>query len=261
MEFTLAAHTELQRSERAEEFTLAAHTQLLKELTARGYRFVTYADVRPDQPHVIVRHDVDMDLDRAVMLAEEEARIGVQAHYYVLLRTEMYNIFSKRSNAALRRLMELGHQVGLHFDASLYPQDREILEAAAERECEILGSLLGKRVETITFHRPAPQLQGLAGLFAGRLHGYDPRFFSDIGYCSDSEGRWRFGHPLKHESIQAGRALQLVTHPIWWCALPGEKVENKLQRFLLDVSQTITREVALNCKPYRAFLKEQVIDL
>lgn len=243
------------------EFTLAAHSELLRAFIARGYSFVTYADVLPDQRHIVLRHDVDMDLDRAVQLAEEEARMGVKAHYYVLLRTEMYNIFSMRANASLRRLTELGHRVGLHFDASLYLQDREVLEAAAERECDILGDLLGERVETITFHRPAIQLQGLAGLFAGRLHGYDPRFFSDIGYCSDSEGRWRFGHPLEHEAILSGRALQLVTHPIWWCALAGEKVETKLQRFLLDVSQTITREVALNCKPFKAYLKEQVMDL
>lgn len=243
------------------EFTLHAYTELLRKFIARGYSFVTYADVLPDQPHIILRHDVDMDLDRAVLLAEEEARMGVQSHYYVLLRTEMYNIFSARANAALHRLIELGHHVGLHFDASLYPQDREVLEAAAERESHILGELLGQRVETITFHRPAPQLQGLAGLFAGRLHGYDPRFFSDIGYCSDSEGRWRFGHPLEHESILAGRALQLVTHPIWWCALPGEKVETKLERFLLDASQSKTREVALNCKPFKAYLRQQVNDL
>jgi len=243
------------------DFTLATYGELLEAFKSKGYSFVSYADMRPTESHIILRHDVDMDLDRAVQMAEFEAGKSVRSHYYVLLRTEMYNVFSNRAHASLRRLLELGHQVGLHFDASHYPQERALLEAAAENECDILGSLLGERVETITFHRPALPLQGLAGTFAKRLHGYDPRFFSDIGYCSDSEGRWRFGHPLEHEAIARGTALQLVTHPIWWCALPGEKVETKLQRLLLDVSQTMTREVALNCKPFKAYLKEQVVNL
>ena len=243
------------------DFTLTAYTDLLRNFQAEGYTFVDYADMRPDQRHLILRHDVDMDLDRAVEMAEVEAGMGVSSNYYVLLRTEMYNIFSIRSHASLTRLVELGHKIGLHFDASMYTPNRDVLEAAAERECNILGGLIGKRIETITFHRPAVSLQGLAGTFANRLHGYDPRFFSDIGYCSDSEGRWRFGHPLEHDAVRQGRAMQLVIHPIWWCALPGEKVETKLQRFLFDVSQTKTREVALNCKPFKAFLKEQLVDL
>jgi hypothetical protein len=241
----------------ASDFSLPGYTGLIEAFMARGYAVTDYADVDVAKPHLVLRHDVDMDLERALLMAEEEARIGVKSHYYVLLRTEMYNLFSRRANEVMRRMLELGHRVGLHFDASLYAPERGALEAAAAMECRILEEVLGQPVETITFHRPAPMLQGLAGLFAGRLHGYDPRFFSDIGYCSDSEGRWRFGHPLDHQAVQSGRAMQLVTHPIWWCAHPNEEVIPKLQRFLAGRSDTMTREVSLNCKPFMAYLKDQ----
>jgi hypothetical protein len=240
------------------DFSLAGYAELINTFLARGYVVTDYADVVPEKAQLVLRHDVDMDLERALLMAEEEARIGVRSNYYVLLRTEMYNVFSARANTVLSRMLALGHKIGLHFDASLYSGGtREELEEAATAECQVLEHVLGQKIETITFHRPAPALQGLAGTFAGRLHGYDPRFFSNIGYCSDSEGRWRFGHPLEHEAVTAGRAIQLVTHPIWWCALAGEDVTPKLQRFLADRAQNLTREVAINCKPFKAFLKAQ----
>lgn len=239
----------------ASDFTLTTYAQLVEGFRGKGYRVTTYSEVVSDRADLILRHDVDMDLDRAVKLADVENRMGIQAHYFVLLRTEMYNVFSGGAHAAVRRLDALGHRVGLHFDASLYPTEVTVLEQAADRECRILDDVLGRRVETITFHRPAPALQGLPGPFAGRLHGYDRRFFSDIGYCSDSEGRWRFGHPLEHEAVRARRAIQLVTHPIWWCALPGEEVVEKLRRLLWDKATTSTREVAMNCKPFKAHMK------
>lgn len=239
----------------ADDFTLTAYRALVERFAELRYRIVHYADVGPAERHLILRHDVDMDLGRAVRLAELEAGMGVSASYFVLLRTEMYNLFSAAGQNALQRLVVLGHQVGLHFDAALYPPERADLEAAADRECAVLEGLTGQRVETISFHRPAPALQGLSGLFAGRLHAYDPRFFSDIGYCSDSEGRWRFGHPLAHEAVADGRALQLVTHPIWWCAYGGEEPVAKLNRLIAERGHQLADQIALNCKPFLAHLK------
>lgn len=239
-------------------FCLQGYTALIHEFLRKGYVVTDYADVDPAARHLVLRHDVDMDLERALTLAEREAAIGVSSNYYVLLRTEMYNVFSSRATDLLRQILALGHKVGLHFDASLYAPARDVLESAAAQECGILEQLIGRKIETITFHRPAPMLQGLSGLFAGRLHGYDPRFFSEIGYCSDSEGRWRFGHPLNNEAVKSERAIQLVTHPIWWCASEDEQVIPKLQRFLRDRSEALKWQVGLNCKPFKAYLNDQL---
>ncbi len=85
---------------------------------------------------------------------------------------------------------------------------------------------------------------------AGRLHGYQPRFFTNMGYCSDSEGRFRFHHPLEHPAVQAGFGLQLVIHPIWWCAGEEDGPLAKLERFLSERAQTVADEMAANCRPY-----------
>ncbi|MBT3172708.1 MAG: hypothetical protein HN333_14900, partial [Rhodospirillaceae bacterium] len=81
--------------------------------------------------------------------------------------------------------------------------------------------MLGRSVPMISFHRPAPALQGREGRIAGRMHAYEPRFFREIGYCSDSRGAWRHGHPLDHAAVVKGKALQLLIHPLWWITPPG----------------------------------------
>lgn len=199
-------------------FSRGAYAELLSELKQRGYRDIArLEDLVPENPVVFLRHDVDLDLDRALSIAEVEANAGMRATYYVLVSTQVYNVASAPARRALGRLAALGHAIGLHFDASQYPEtERAALDAHARRECEILADLGAAPVASISFHRPAPELIGLAESFAGRPHTYEPRFFDAVAYVSDSSGGFFQGHPLDHPAIAAGRALQLLTHPIWW---------------------------------------------
>lgn len=237
---------------KARAFSPDGYCALLTALRDRGYVVRGFADAEPDQPHLIVRHDVDLTLEAAVRMAEIEADLGVAAVYYVLLRSELYSPFTPRAEAALKRLLALGHAVGLHLDAALYDaDDAQALDRAAQRECRILEDVMGAAVETISFHRPAPALLGYDKPLAGRLHAYMPRFFSDMGYCSDSQGRWRFGHPLDHEAVVAGRALQLLTHPVWWIA--GELTSDPmaaLDAFLDAHKSRMRAEVMAQIAPY-----------
>lgn len=56
----------------------------------------------------------------------------------------------------------------------------------------------------------------MASRFAGRRHSYEPRFFHDVAYISDSGGAFFRGHPLDHPAVLDGPPIQLLTHPIWW---------------------------------------------
>lgn len=197
-------------------FCLADYRQLLGAFQALGYRDVPLEGLVPDARVMFVRHDVDLCVDDALIVAAAEQELGVGATYYFLVSTEMYNLASAGNRARLRDLRALGHRVGLHFDATRHDGGRAGLEAAAQEECAILEQLSGGPVETISFHRPAPELIGLEGAFAGRRHTYEPCFFRDVAYVSDSSGGFYRGHPLDHPAVAAGRAIQLLTHPIWW---------------------------------------------
>lgn len=233
------------------DFTPAGYRALLRALKDRGYRSVDYPEVDPAASHLVLRHDLDMSIEAALTLARLEQETGLQASYFVLLRGELYNPFSAASVAGLKELVALGHRVGLHLDASLYGDTPEALEAAAAHECALLETLLDRPVGCLTFHRPAQSLLGLDRPLAGRLHGYMPRFFSEIGYVSDSRGGWHHGHPLDHPAVAAGTALHLLTHPIWWTGpTPGDPVAT-LDAFLARRTETLKDHLAANCEPYR----------
>lgn len=233
-------------------FTLDGYANLVTAFLERGYAVRGYADADPAERHLILRHDIDMCLDAAVAMAEAEHRLGVRATYFVLLRTEFYNLFSTRGSAALRRVLQLGHGLGLHLDTSLYAHDIETLEAAAKREIAALAAMVPTPVEAISFHRPAKALLGLDRTLAGRPHAYQPRFFSEMGYCSDSRGAWHHDHPLAHPAVQGGRALQLLTHPIWWYGPPALSVQERLDRLAVARLHGFRRTLGENCEPYEA---------
>jgi peptidoglycan/xylan/chitin deacetylase (PgdA/CDA1 family) len=228
------------------DFTLESYEALIRDLLHRGYEPVEFESADPAARHLILRHDIDMSIEAARRLAEVETDIGVVATYFVLLGTELYNPWSDQGRRQLDVIAGLGHEIGLHLDAGLYPDNWGTLEAAAEEECSVLEALVGKPVRTISFHRPAETLIGRIGKLAGRRHAYEPRYFSEMGYCSDSRGAWQHGAPLDHSAIAAGTALQLLTHPIWWvgeAATPKER----LRQFLSTREAMLDRALAENC--------------
>jgi hypothetical protein len=231
-------------------FSLDKYRELVVDFLDRGYRVVGFDDADPAQRHLILRHDVDMSIQAAAEVAAIEAVLGVSASYFVLLRSEMYNPWAPANAADLARIADMGHAIGLHFDASLYGE-LEDLEPAAEAECAALEAMLGRPVAVVSFHRASPPLRGRAGRVAGRRHAYEPVFFQEMGYCSDSRGGWNHGDPLSHEAVAAGRALQLLIHPIWWVAGDGGGPVRTLDGFRRTRDQILAAELARNCEPYR----------
>jgi peptidoglycan/xylan/chitin deacetylase (PgdA/CDA1 family) len=209
-----------------ENFTQHDYRNLVTSFLDLSYKVVSFHDVEANAPHVVLRHDIDLSLKHAAHLAKIENKLGVKATYFVLARSSLYNVWAPESLHTINSIMDLGHEIGLHFDASLYPSDANSLQEAASIECEHLENCIQCPIQIISFHRPAKSLLNYSGLLAGRRHAYEPDFFSEIGYCSDSRGAWNYGHPLETDAIKRKTALQLLTHPIWWCSeLPRTREE------------------------------------
>ncbi len=246
----------------AQRFSIGDYAWLVGEFLQRRYQVVDFSHATPESRHLLLRHDVDMCLRRAVRLAEVEAELGVSASYFILVNTEMYNIGSNAGRQSLRRLLDLGHEVGLHFDAAhVRENDLDTLTREVDRESSILEMQMGHPVRVVTFHRPARWLIGHAASLSGRIHGYQPRYFEHMGYCSDSAGAFRYHAPLDHPAVQEGRALQLLTHPIWWVAEPDEGTFAKLARFRRDRDDEMGRELAVHCRPYAEGLAAEAVDI
>ncbi len=233
-------------------FSIEGYRGLVKRLLQDGYSVVGYDSVDGRSRHLILRHDVDFCLRSAIDLAEVERELGVAAHYFVQTRSEFYNPLTRSARDAFASLRKLGHHIGLHFDPSGHSSSPALANAVAA-DAALLADLSCGPVDAVSFHRPAREYLAGAEKLGGVWNAYARRFIEDIGYCSDSQGAWRFGHPFENSSVEQGRALQLLTHPIWWISEAGEPVE-KLQRFLSGRGEMLANEMAANSIPFKQYL-------
>ena len=235
-------------------FSLVTYRAIAEALAAGGYEFHTFETFDVRAQHAVMRHDIDMDLDTALPLAELEMELGIPGSYFVLTRSELYSPFSTRGRTALREILAMGHEIGLHFDVSLHPDaTSEDLDDLCHEECTALEQATGRSVTMVSFHRPAPGLIGLDRTIGGRMHAYQPRFFSEMAYRSDSRGRWNPLSPLERTE-QDPPAMQILTHPIWWNSSPEETAVQRIERLLTAKGELLQAELAANCRPYAEHL-------
>ena len=188
-------------------WSLHVYCNLIDALIASGRRLGWFSEPA-DESTILLRHDVDLDLDLALSHARAVAERRHFATYYFLLRGTTYNLLDDHGRDVVTVVRSLGHRVGLHVDASLYAAEQ--LEAGIATEIATFENLIGLEIDSLSFHRPATNPIDYDALQIDRPHSYEGRFFSDMAYVSDSKGRWNA------PGIPDAGALQLLTHPVWW---------------------------------------------
>lgn len=233
----------------ATPFTLEGYKALIGGLVGCGYMIRSFHDFDPRLPHLLLRHDVDQSIAIARQMADAEATEGWRSTWFILMRTEMYNPFSRTNADHLRAMLRDGHEIGLHLDTTHYADD-EAMQAGAAIECRVLEDIVGAPVRLISFHRPRPERLGGNATIAGRMHTYMDRFTKAIGYSSDSRGEWRHGHPFDHAAVARRTALQLLTHAVWWVGPVGRTPRERLEDLLAAKAAEAEAELAANCAAY-----------
>lgn len=111
---------------------VASYRRLLRAMLEAGLTPVLYREYaakRDMRSILLLRHDVDSDLDAAVNMAAIEFSMGIRSTYYLLppgdygRRSNYYGRIvlgkvwhSRKLLAAARQLVGYGHEVGLHND-------------------------------------------------------------------------------------------------------------------------------------------------
>jgi hypothetical protein len=94
---------------------------------------------------IILRHDVDRRMDRAVRMAELENELGIRSTYYLRSIPKVFR------PDAIRRLHELGHEVGYHYEVmSRADGDAEEAIALFEEDMRRFGEIVP--VDTVSMH-------------------------------------------------------------------------------------------------------------
>ena len=189
---------------------------------------------RDDEPYFLLRHDVDYSPSAALRMAEEEARLGLRATYFILLSSPFYNILSESFCNVPRRLVELGHDVGVHYDLGVYEtMDWVSPPALLHQHAGLLGALSGRPVQTISMHNPSTSGVDPFSASTEFINAYDPRFTEAITYISDSCGAWRNQASFLFEEAEIPPQVQLLVHPIFWQDRTADRW-SRLDRFVAD---------------------------
>ena len=237
------------------KFSIDSYQYLINLIKTCNRKVITFKEFFHGKEGIILRHDVDFCLSRALEIAKIEYKNKISSTFFMMLNSKIYNLLNKNNKDNLANIISLGHKIGLHFDASLYKEKKVSLDAACIKECESLESLIKNKVDIISFHRPCKELIGRKSKIGLRNHTYMPELMQSIKYCSDSGGSWKYDDPedlIKDISI---KNIQLLTHPIWWTTpknlSPGEKIAYHLKEYKYDIK----KEAAKNCMPYKLYLE------
>ena len=241
------------------DFTYQAYADLLDMLSADGYVVCDYHDYINSSRCVILRHDIDTSLDQAVRLAELEAEKGVKSTYFVLLRTDFYNPASQGNQEQLRRILALGHEIGLHFDEVAYGKvlTEEETRESIIKECGILSELLDTPVTTVSMHRPSKATLEANLEIPGIVNSYGKTFFHDFKYLSDSRRRWR--EPVL-DIVRSGEydRLHILTHAFWYHE-QEETISQTVGGFVCGANRERYAQMAENITDIRSILREDEV--
>ena len=190
-------------------FDLGHYAELLDAARVGGYRFALF-DREPRAGDLLLRHDVDMSLDAALVMAELEAKAGVAATYFLMRQSDFYNLDTRPGVATIERLRQLGHRVGFH---AVYP------DAALDDRFD----------QVLAWHTPDPEY--MTGPVEGAVNVMQPGFFDPAHYRSDSNQHWRSGCPHDELARGAFEWLQLLVHPEIW-VYPGASMRETMLAML-----------------------------
>ena len=199
-------------------FTFEGYKSLLVLLKDNGYNVCSYHDWNEKDKCVILRHDVDFDLHKAVEMAEFENKHSVKSTYFVLISSDFYNAFSKDCSDCINSIMDYGHEIGLHFDEVRYPEASGNLDVISDlilEECYTLQKIVHKPISTVSMHRPSRFLLESDLIIPGVVNSYSKEFFNGFKYLSDSRRRWR-EEPERVITCNCFNRLHILTHSFWY---------------------------------------------
>jgi hypothetical protein len=221
-------------------FRLSQYADLVVNLQASGRPVRTVVDflLRPDRNSIVLRHDVDRNVGRAVRLAELENRLGICSSFYFRRGKNGFPV------TAIREMAAMGHETGFHYqtlsialgDAAIATELflRQLSEFRKIASCQTICAH-GKPMSPWFNGDIATELVESASGIIGDASASMP--VDQITYLTDAGGRWnspavnlrdRVGSmllsldPLVSQDLaqllECEVSLYISTHPERWCA-------------------------------------------
>lgn len=214
-----------------EDFTEENYRNLLKLATAK-YNCISFPDYKRTGNNLLLRHDLDASVHRAYKLAKIESEENIQSTFFLWMHSPHYNLFEGEVFDLVNEIIDLGHYIGLHFDASFYVRhnlNQNSLLDPLVYEKSIIEHYFKKGVSAFSFHEPTSSIISdyREDFYQGMVNTYSEYIRNNYAYCSDSNGYWRFKRLSDVLMQYECDNLQILTHPEWWTPnvlLPRERM-------------------------------------
>jgi hypothetical protein len=196
------------------DYSFRAYENIIQTGIDNGYEFEVFKNILDQKKAIYLRHDIDVDLGYALEMAKIESQKGIKSTYFMMLRSPVYNLLSRENTELLHKIINLGHEIGLHYDEGFY-HGNETLNALISKEVEILESFFKIKVSTISFHQPSKKIIDNKVDLEGFYNTYDKEDMSGIFYLSDSNMAFKTD-PIELIKSKVHDKIQILIHPIWW---------------------------------------------
>jgi hypothetical protein len=187
------------------------YRELLLTLTERGVTWYGLAEFAAGHPGIWLRHDVEISLDAALVMAATEAALNIHSDFFLCPESPLIVGDDERLRQWVTEIVRHGHRVGFHLLA-------DARFGSANDRLAVLRARFAAPPQAaataVTFHAPGIPTATLARVPLS-CPVYQRLADGRCRYYSDSTGVWRWGDPLSDRTIDAG-PVQLLIHPFWW---------------------------------------------
>lgn len=240
-------------------YSKESYKSILRLALDEGYRFASFQEVS-GRKIIYLRHDVDFSIDMALKLSELNASLGVQGTFFLLVRSQIYNLLSNYSLKMVEEMEKLGQRIALHFTPPVAKQDDQQIAFLIKKEFDLIRSQIPNIEPVFSWHNPGHS--SLSTLSSLQIHGlvntYDSYFLRDVGYFSDSNMR-HTAEEFKDVVSRGMPKLHLLFHPLNW-VIGGANMKDILAVTWRSVVRE--REVEfLNNNTYKQLLPEGMPDI
>jgi len=250
-------------------FNLKTYEEILINARNNGYKFNSFNNLdnfdnnNNPKNEILLRHDIDVCPKAAYIMSKIENRNNIKATYFFMIRSPLYNLFSRSTNYYIKQIINLGHDIGLHFDAGFYKKEgyEDVLSNQIIHQKDIIENEFNIKIKSVSFHQPNKIILESQFKFPKSLiNTYSNSLSKKYKYFSDTnqEIRWLQNREISIEDSLSSRypeSIQLLVHPIWWIygeSTPEETWSNALKNIFIQ-----SQEQLVECE--RVFGKARVI--
>jgi len=236
------------------------HKEYIKILKLIGPR-LSFFKLQMPENFILMRHDVEFDVSRALELAKIESKYNVRSTFFFQVFSSAYNSLSPINKNMIKQIKDLGHNIGLHLYATNLEDDNW---SKLQKEINIQKTIFEKGLKIdcniFSYHRPPKWfLENRNDQINGLINAYGRSFFEyssnpkEIIYLSDSQHKWAYGHPLDKNNFSK---LQILLHPDEWSSKGDSSEKEFFNKIINEHNQQFINTLDTETKHFSKYKED-----